>query len=96
MPRIGHWCKADNEKLQGLLEQRGNGINANRGKENIERIAKHWPERISTADKKKTFFTLLRGKLEKFEISGSVTGRRAGEFIFLLCIYFVCHTLSLS
>ena len=84
-PKAGHWCTADDEKLEQLIRARGNGITTNRDKANIERISEHWPHRKGN----KGFASLLRGKLEKFEIHGAVSGRRAGEFwivVFLISL----------
>ena len=80
MPKTGNWCGADDKKLEGLIRQKGNGITTETSKDNVARIAKHWPHRTG-----KNFNTLLRGKLEKFEILGAVSGRRAGELSFVNC-----------
>ena len=80
MPKTGNWCGADDEKLEGLIRQRGNGITTETSKDNVAFIAKHWPHRTG-----KNFNTLLHGKLEKFEILGAVSGRRAGELSFVNC-----------
>ena len=75
-PKAGHWCTTDDKKLEQLIHARGNGITTNHDKANIERISDHWPH----CKGNKGFASLLRGKLEKFEILGAVSGRRACEF----------------
>ena len=72
--------RADDKKLKGLICQKGNDITMETSKDNVACIAKHWPHRMG-----KNFNTLLRGRLEKFEILGAVTGRRAGELSFMNC-----------
>lgn len=68
------WCKADDRKLQALISQEGNNINLGRDKDNIKRIHKHWPQRDY-----KNFATLIRGKLEKFEIERILHGKRRSK-----------------
>ena len=84
MPKTGNWCSADDQKLEALIRQRGNGITINTDKDNIKRICSHWPHRAQNSN----FKTLIRGKLEKFEIHGAVAGRRAGE-----CVCIVLRSL---
>jgi hypothetical protein len=85
MAKTGNWCSADDQKLEALIRQRGNGITINTDKDNVKRICSHWPHRAQNSN----FKTLIRGKLEKFEIHGAVTGRRAGEYCFdcVHCIF---------
>ncbi len=49
-------------------------------KDNMTCIAKHWPHHTG-----RKFNTLLCGNLEKFEILGAMTEKRAGELSFVSC-----------
>ena len=72
------WCKADDDKLEKLIKQPGNGISSSSSKSNVELIQVHWPHRTSQANLK-NFQALLRQKLQQFELEGALGGvkRRA-------------------
>jgi hypothetical protein len=66
------WGKSDNAKLLELIKQPGNGINLSCARSNIQAINKHWPHRTDW----KQFSTLIRAKLQQFELESVIAGQR--------------------
>jgi ADP-heptose:LPS heptosyltransferase len=72
---VPKWNKSDDAKLLDLINRPNNGIDLSRGKENVKRIHKHWPNR-----QWKNFATLIRGKLQDLKTARLFHGGRRCKF----------------